>query len=532
MMATSSQAGYTEKFSKNIRNFLNETFAPIVKQLEEGIMRRILWVLLIGLISTPVAEAADLNGWRPNLILVMTDDQGKGDLSCLGNPDMKTPNLDRLYSKSTRFRDFHVSPTCAPTRSAMMSGRHEFKNGVTHTIRGRERMALSTTTIAEVLQQAGYKTGIFGKWHLGDEEPYQPHNRGFDEVFIHGAGGIGQAYNCSCADAPPNRQNRYFDCVLRHNTKFVQTKGFCTDVFFQAALGWISQQKQTEAPFFAYISTNAPHGPMIAPEKYKRPFLEAGFDEKTAGRYGMIVNIDDNMGVLMEKMKAWNLEENTLLIFMTDNGQASRRGRRNGKPYQLYAGGLRNGKGSPNEGGTRVPAFWRWKGVLEEGKDIDALTAHIDLFDTFAELAGAEIPAGTQDRDGRSLLPLLEDPNAEWPDRFLFTHRGRWAKGSDPDKAKFRACAVRSERFRLVNNKDLFDIEADPGETKNVLDQHPEVVKRMRAAYDRWWKETRPLMVNENVPNSPTKPFWIEYRKQKSEIGIPKWTPPEIGKSE
>jgi hypothetical protein len=179
--------------------------------------------------TTGQGAASRLAGTRPNIILIMTDDQGKGDLSCLGNTVLKTPHLDRLHSLSTRFTDFHVSPTCAPTRSAIMSGRHEFKNGVTHTILERERMALSTTTIAQVLQKDGYSTGIFGKWHLGDEKPYQPHNRGFDEVFIHGAGGIGQAYACSCADAPPNQENRYFDCVIRHNTKFVKTKGFCTD---------------------------------------------------------------------------------------------------------------------------------------------------------------------------------------------------------------------------------------------------------------------------------------------------------------
>lgn len=469
-----------------------------------------------------------LTGTRPNIILVMTDDQGKGDLSCLGNTVLKTPHLDRLHSLSTRFTDFHVSPTCAPTRSAIMSGRHEFRNGVTHTILERERMALSTTTIMQVLQRAGYSTGIFGKWHLGDEEPYQPHNRGFDEVFIHGAGGIGQAYACSCADAPPNQKNRYFDCVIRHNKKFVSTKGFCTDVFFRQALGWIKKCKDKKNPFLAYISTNAPHGPMIAPEKYKRPFLEAGYDENTAGRYGMIVNIDDNVGLLMRRMDDWNLSENTLLIFMTDNGQASRSGKLNGKQVQMYAGGLKNGKGSPNEGGTRVPSFWRWRGVLPEGRDVDGLSAHIDLFPTFADLAGAKIPNGIQELDGRSLLPLLENPKAKWKDRFLFVHRGRWKKGAEPNDFKYASCAVRSRQFRLVNNKELYDIEADPGETTNVIGRHPKVVAKMRAAYDAWWAETRPLMVNEDAPLSPERPFWVLYEKQLKGWGIPKWEAPQL----
>jgi arylsulfatase len=354
------------------------------------------------------------------------------------------------------------------------------------------------------------------------------HNRGFDEVFIHGAGGIGQAYDDSCADAPPNRRNRYFDCVIRHSTKFVKTEGFCTDAFFRQALGWIKKRKDKGTPFFAYISTNAPHGPMIAPEKYKKPFLEAGWDEKTAGRYGMIANIDDNVGLLVQKMAEWNLEDNTLLIFMTDNGQAVRTGKLNGKKVQLHTAGLRSQKGSPHEGGTRVPAFWRWKGKLPEGRDIDRLAAHIDMFPTFVALAGAKIPDGIQELDGRSLLPLLENPAAQWPDRFLFVHKGRWEKVSDPDDFKYASCAVRNERFRLVNNEELYDIEADPGETANVIDRHPEVAAQMRAAYDAWWAQTRPLMVNEEVPLAEERPYWVLYEKQRYSEGVPKWGPPEL----
>ncbi|MFP6604861.1 MAG: sulfatase-like hydrolase/transferase, partial [Pirellulaceae bacterium] len=298
-------------------------------------MKKLLACCLLLACTIPVslAPAATLKGKRPNIILVMTDDQGLGDLSCMGNKDLRTPNIDQLYQMSTRFTDFHVSPTCAPTRSAIMSGRHEFRNGVTHTIKERERMALSTTTFPKLLHKSGYATGIFGKWHLGDEDAYQPYNRGFSEVFIHGAGGIGQAYPGSCADFPPNRnkETRYFDIAALHNETIVKTEGFCTDVFFQAALGWIRKQQQAEKPFFAYISTNAPHGPMIAPEKSKKRFAEQGWDAKTQGRYGMIENIDDNMGLLMKKLDQWKLWENTLVIFMTDNGQAGRGARRNGK---------------------------------------------------------------------------------------------------------------------------------------------------------------------------------------------------------
>ncbi|MFT5853711.1 MAG: arylsulfatase A-like enzyme, partial [Verrucomicrobiales bacterium] len=211
-----------------------------------------------------VAFSESLSGSKPNIIVMMTDDQGYAPVGRHGHPWIKTPNLDRMHDASLRFDRFLVSPTCSPTRAAMMSGRHPMKNGITHTILERERMALSTITLPQVLKKAGYTTGIFGKWHLGDEEQYQPHKRGFDEAFIHGAGGIGQAYNCSCADAPGNK---YFDPTIRHNGSFVKTKGYCTDLFFTAALGWMKQVKDKDAPFFAYITTNAPHGPFIAPAK-------------------------------------------------------------------------------------------------------------------------------------------------------------------------------------------------------------------------------------------------------------------------
>ncbi|MBL6763499.1 MAG: arylsulfatase [Verrucomicrobiae bacterium] len=487
-------------------------------------------LLSLILVIACVAEAKPLKNSRPNIILVMTDDQGMGDLSSLGNPVLKTPHLDRFYARSTRFTDFHVSPTCAPTRSAIMSGRHEFRNGVTHTIKERERMALSTTTLPQLLAKAGYQTGIFGKWHLGDEDAYQPYNRGFTETFIHGAGGIGQAYPGSCADFPPNREKdgRYFDNVLLHNDTIVKTKGFCTDVFFQAALGWIKENHEAGRPYFAYIPPNAPHGPMIAPEKYKKRFLEMGFDEGTAGRYGMIENIDDNFGLLVAKLDEWKAWDNTLVIFMTDNGQAGSSGKRNGQREKLWTAGFKTGKGSPYEGGTHVPSFWRWQGVLGEGVDIPALTAHIDFFKTFTELAGVKIPSGIQKIDGRSMLPLLENPKAKWSDRELFVHQGRWEKGSDPDKSKFKNCAVRTQRWRFVNNKELYDIQADPYEAKDVAGEHPEVVARLRKAYDKWWSETLPLMVNEDAEYAPVQPQLVRYEKQLKERGIPDWKAPKL----
>ena len=452
---------------------------------------------------------------QPNIILVMTDDQGYGDLACHGHPFLKTPNLDKLYAQSTRFTDFHASPTCAPTRSALMSGRAPFKNGVTHTILERERMALSATTIAQVLKTAGYTTGIFGKWHLGDADAYQPNRRGFDEVFIHGAGGIGQNY--------PGTQSSvagtdYFNPILKHNNTFVQTEGYCTDVYFQQALSWIKQSK--ERPFFAYIPTNAPHSPYKVADKYKAMY-QGKCSDSSAAFFGMITNIDENMGLLMRKLDEWDLADNTLLIFMTDNGTAA----------GTFNYGMKGRKGTVNEGGTRVPLFFRLPGKTRPGVDIDRLARHYDLFPTLAQIAGATIPQNLN-LDGRSLMPLIENPKADWDDRFTFFHIGRWGKknapgrwgtgDTDPDKAKYKGFAVRNEKWRLVGKSELYNIDKDPGEQNNVASENPLVVQQMLEAYDKWWDEVRPLMVNEDASLDTGNPFRDQSDKQREEKGIPK----------
>ena len=233
----------------------------------------------------------------------MTDDQGYGDLGWTGNPIIHTPHIDAFAKQSIRFTDFHVSPTCSPTRCSLMTGRHEFRSGVTHTIFERERMSLKSTTLAQVLKSAGYTTGIFGKWHLGDEAPYQPDKRGFDEVFIHGAGGIGQSYAGSCGDAPGNK---YFDPAIRHNGQFEKTKGYCTDLFFAQALKWMDTKRKDKSPFFAYITPNAPHAPLQCPEDYAKRYADK-VDTNVAKFYGMIENIDDNFGRLLAKLDEWGL---------------------------------------------------------------------------------------------------------------------------------------------------------------------------------------------------------------------------------
>ena len=504
-----------------------------IKLFFNGLM---LAALCVQLLSPLSAEEQALAGSRPNIILVMTDDQGMGDLSCMGNPIVRTPHIDRFYQQSTRFADFHVSPTCAPTRAALMSGRRPFEVGVTHTVLQRERMALAVVTFPQALQSAGYYTGLFGKWHLGDEDAYLPQNRGFDQVLMHGAGGIGQYIY---GDFEPNTENTYFDNVLLHNDSIVRTQGFCTDIFFEAALAWIHEQESEEdAPYFAYISLNAPHGPFIAPESYQKRFLELGYDEKTAGRYGMIENIDDNFGRMMEQLAAWQALDNTLVIFMTDNGMAMPRIQQGEQRIVPHNAGLRGGKNSTWEGGTHVPAFWQWQGVLGEGVDIPALTAHVDLYRTFCELAGAKIPDSKLPPGGRSLLPLLQDPQAEWPDRKLFMHIGRWDDArwnkQDREANKYHGAGVRTQRWRLVYTlhkgkvqTQLSDISADPGESNNVAAQYPEVLQELSTAFDQWWDSLPPLLVNEDLAwvEAAEHPLTIRYNQQLQEKGIPEWRP-------
>lgn len=466
------------------------------------------------------------NNRKPNVILILTDDQGYGDVARHGNPILQTPNLDRLHDESVRFTDFHVSTTCAPTRSALLSGRHDFKNGITHTILERERMSLNTTTIAQVLKSAGYTTGIFGKWHLGDEPAYRPNRRGFDEMFIHGCGGIGQTYPGTCGDAPGNS---YFDPVILHNGKFEKTGGYCTDVFFRQAMEWMKTVKG-RSPFFAYITPNAPHAPLDVPAAYEKlysgklPADKAGIN--TAKFFGMVHNIDENVGRLLAMLKEQNLERDTLLIFMNDNGGTG--------GVQVWNAGMRGGKNTPYLGGTRAISFWRWPGTLKPAAT-DALAAHIDVFPTLAELAGAKLATSVKAQvEGRSLVPLLKGTKAKWPERVFVRHIGRWPKDADPNGFKYVQVSVRIKRWHLVNDSKenvkrwaLYDLQTDPGETNDVAAQHPDIVKRLDAEYDKWWAEVQPLLVNETAAQPAINPYHEEYWKQYQGPG-PNNVPPKV----
>lgn len=402
-------------------------------------------------------------GRRPNVVLVMTDDQGYGDLRCHGNEVIDTPNLDKLHGRSIRLTDFHVDPTCSPTRSSLMTGHYSTKTGVWHTIMGRSLLGAHETTMADVFSASGYETGIFGKWHLGDNYPFRPQDRGFGEVLIHGGGGVGQG--------PDYWGNDYFDDTYFHNGKEEKFEGYCTDIWFDGALEFIEANK--DRPFFCYVPTNAPHGPYNVAEKYSKPYLDKGVKANQANFYGMITNIDENMGRLMRRLEELGLEEETILIFMTDNGTSAG-----------AAGGMKGKKGSEYEGGHRVPFFVRWPGGgLTGGKDIGTLSAHIDVLPTLIDLCGLKKPTGVK-FDGASLALLLNGKADRWPDRTLLVHSQRI-----DHPQKWRKSAVMTQRWRLVNGKELYDIQADPAQKNNIADANREVVEELRAEYEKWWTD-------------------------------------------
>ena len=417
--------------------------------------------------QTPPAKAR-----RPNVILFMTDDQGYGDLGCHGNEKIRTPNIDRLYAQSVRMTQFHVCPVCAPTRACLMTGRYNFRTGAVDTYLGRAMMHTEEVTLAEMLRAAGYRTGIFGKWHLGDNYPLRPGDQGFDESLVHNGGGIGQPSD------PPG--NRYFDPVLQRNGKPVKSKGYCTDIFTDAAIAFIAscQAARPARPFFAYIPTNAPHGPLEVADKYVKPYKAMGLDDRTARVYAMCENIDENVGKLMRRLTELKIDRETIFIFLTDNGPAGRR----------YNAGMRAAKGSVYQGGIRVPFFLRWPARLKGGVDVDRIGAHIDVAPTLLSACGAATPKGVK-FDGLDLMPLLTGGKVDWPDRTLFF---QWHRGDVPQL--YRACAARDQRYKIVQpgsgpKFQLYDLRNDPGEKTDLADKHPDIVARLKKQYEDWFRD-------------------------------------------
>ncbi|WP_167619692.1 arylsulfatase [Maribellus sediminis] len=441
---------------------------------------------------------------RPNIILIMTDDQGYGDLGFTGNPHVKTAVLDRFAEESICFDNFYVSPVCAPTRSSLMTGRFSLRTGVRDTYNGGAIMASSEITIAEMLKDAGYTTGIFGKWHLGDNYPSRPVDQGFDESVYHLSGGMGQVGDITTWF---RGDSSYFDPVLWHNGTQQAYSGYCTDIFTDEALRFIDANK--EKPFFCYLAYNAPHTPLQVPEKYykmyqdidpstgfeneDRPFPSMSEKNKEDARkvYAMISNIDDNLGKLLSRLDELQLSDNTVVIFMTDNGPQQPR----------YIAGMRGRKGSVYRGGVRVPFFMHYPGFAEP-KHISATTAHIDILPTIAEMCNIPLP---QDRtiDGKSLQPLIESSNTDWPERSLFFY---WTRRY-PEL--YNNMALQKGKYKLVgmtsfdaktSDFELFNIEADPYEQINIMAENAELAAVLKSEMDSMYRE---LIASENILHQP-----------------------------
>lgn len=412
---------------------------------------------------------------RPNVVFVLIDDVGYGDLACLGNPVIKTPNLDRLHAESTRLTDFHVSPTCAPTRASLMTGRYCNATGVWHTINGRSILNKNNVTLGECFKSSGYRTGIYGKWHLGDNYPYRPHDRGFDDAVVCGGGGLWQT--------PDYFGNDDFDDSYLHNGTFQKYKGFSTNVFFDLAMDFIRDAQKSHEPFFCMLTTTAAHTPTWAQDKDAAPY-EGVTGLGTAGFYGMVANIDENVGRLRRFLEENHLAEDTILIFSSDNGTA--------EGEHVFNASMRGAKSSPYEGGHREPLFFYWPGGgIRSGVDVPMLTSHIDVLPTLVDLC--KLNNKGKDVDGVSWRPLLYGKADGWRDRTIVVDSQR-----EEYLVKWKDTSVMSQRWRLVNPSpdgnpaklELYDIAKDPGQRTNVIAAFPEAVAMLKDAYETWWKKT------------------------------------------
>jgi len=412
--------------------------------------RGFLGGIALSALAASVGRAGERTARRPNVVVILTDDQGYGDIHSHGNDKIDTPNLDALAASGARLERFFVSPLCAPTRAGFLTGRYYPRTGVSGVSGGAETMRSEEVTIAEVLKAVGYATGCFGKWHNGAHYPNHPLGQGFDEYL-----GI-------CC----GHWNNYFDIVMDHNGKPEQTRGYVTDVLTDAAIEFIERNRNR--PFFVYLPYNTPHSPMQVPDRYFEKYRARGLDPRTACIYGMCECIDDNVGRLLKRLDRLGLGDDTIVVFFGDNGP-------NG---QRYNGGMRGIKGSVHEGGVRVPCFIRWRGHIKPGTVIEQIAADIDLLPTIAEMTGAPLPKGVK-LDGVSLVPLLTGTAKDWPDRMIFTFLGN--RG-----------AVRTQRYRLTvegRRVALFDMQADPGQKRNIAREKPEVFRKLKAAYDAMRKE-------------------------------------------
>ena len=484
------------------------------------------------------AEESEQNKDKRNVILIMTDDQGYGDLGFTGNSIIKTPVLDKLAEESVRFTNFYVSPVCAPTRASLLTGRYSLRTGIYDTYNGGAIMDNEELTVAEILEDNGYQTGIFGKWHLGDNYPFRPVDQGFTTSLVHRSGGVGQV-----GDIPNYFEfdSSYFNPTLFRNGKKVPTKGYCSDVYTEGAIDFI--QENRENPFFLYLSFNAPHTPLQLPQEYYKmyqntnpanrnafpddqPFPENMSErEKEAARkvYGMVTNIDDNLGKLFQTLEENNMQENTLVIFLTDNGPQQRR----------YKGGFRGRKGNVYEGGIHVPCFMKLEGHFPSNKEVDIPAAHIDILPTILELCNITMDENIR-IDGKSLLPLIQGDDVMWDNRPLFFY---WQR-SYPEP--YRNVAVRKGDYKLVGHApytasledlELYNLEKDPYEQENILTSNKNRGRDLKSIFDNWYEEIMESPhLNEiqyiKVGSNKENPVILNRNDAKGEPGI--WSQMEI----
>ena len=451
---------------------------------------RIIFLLILFISCTKQVEQ------KPNIILIITDDQGYGDIGYNGNPHIKTPNLDLLATNSMRFNNFYVSPVCAPTRSSLLTGRYSLRTGVTDTYNGGAMMSNDETTLAEILKENNYQTGIFGKWHLGDNYPFRPTDQGFHESLIHLSGGIGQVGDFTNY----YKGNRsYFDPILWHNNEQKKYEGYCSDIFTDEAIKFIEENKSNQ--FFCYLSFNAPHTPLQVPDKYYDLYKNVdpsvisesekiSMTEKNvldAKRiYGMVTNIDDNVGKLVSKLKELNIDQNTILIFMTDNG-----------PQQFrYVSNLRGLKSSVYNGGIKVPFYLSYPKIHDAGLDIDNFSAHIDVLPSLLDLCDIETPKNIK-IDGKNFL------NKSREERSFFSY---WTRKS-PEL--YQNMSLNKGNYKLVGNTnydspierfELFDIDNDPYEMENLIENKKELAIQMKLEMDNIYNE---LINSKNIKNKP-----------------------------
>jgi arylsulfatase A-like enzyme len=460
------------------------------------------------LLASTTFLAASPRAGRPNVVLIMTDDQGYGDLGATGNPAIRTPHIDAMAGRSARMENFYVHPVCSPTRACLMTGRYNYRTRVVDTWVGRSMMEPKEVTVAELLRGAGYATGIFGKWHLGDNYPLRAMDQGFEESLVLRGGGIGQPPD------PPGGEGKYTDPILFHNGGAVQAEGYCTDVYFNAAFDWMEKAHRMERNFFVYLPTNAPHSPFHdVPEDLYEAYLEEDLSndrmprdkghqlpekvntDRRARIFSMITNIDDNIGRLFRKLESLKILDNTIVIFMVDNGPNTRR----------YVAGMRGMKSEVYEGGIRTPFYLHWPARLEPGRSSDRVAAHIDVLPTLLDACGVPMTEGL---DGRSFLPLLTKEKFDWPDRTLYIQSHR---GDVP--VRYHHFAARNQRWKLLHSSgfgkesfegepkfELYDMAADPLEMNDVVEAYPDVVRSMVAEYDAWFDEVGSTRADNYAP--------------------------------